>query len=445
VSPAGRFEAFLERRGYPFQKAAGDLAALSEMSGSAIVEWQRERCDEIVRYHAERNPLYRSLLGGRAPTRWCDLPIVDKSAFQRPVAECLSDATRDADIHLSSTSGSSGTPFFFARDKYTHARTWALIAEVYAWHGIGLESRQARFYGIPREPIPRLKEMAKDWLMNRARFPVFDLSDAVLERFRRRIARDRFDYLYGYTNSLAAFAAYVRRSGVQLKAECPTLRVCIVTSEMCTPEDRERLEEAFGVPVVNEYGASETGVIALEDLRHSWRISWKTLFLEVVDERGGPAADGSTGQILITDLYNRAMPFIRYRIGDVGSVRSAAATVSGESELAELEGRVNDTIRLPSGRRAAGLTFYYVSRSLLEKSGIMKEFIIRQTALDEFVFDVVSDAPLSPGDIRTIEAKMSQYLEPGLRLRVRRVDAIERPPSGKRKHFFSELPADGAA
>jgi phenylacetate-CoA ligase len=445
VSPANRFEAFLERRGYPFRQAAADLSRLSGTRGPAIAEWQRGRLDEIVRFHAERNPLYRSLLGGPPPRDWRDLPIVDKSAFQRPVAECLSEGVPKADLHVSSTSGSSGTPFFFARDKYTHARTWALIAEAYAWHGIGLGSRQARFYGIPREPIPRMKEMAKDRLMNRARFPVFDLSDPVLERFRRRLAKDRFDYAYGYTNSLAAFADYLHRAGVRLKAECPTLRVCIVTSEMCTPEDRERLERALGVPVVNEYGASETGVIALEDVRRAWRTSWKTLFLEVVDDDGRPVPDGSTGQIVITDLYNRAMPFIRYRIGDLGSLRSAAETASGEPEIAQLEGRINDTILLPSGRRAAGLTFYYVSRGLLEKSGVMKEFIIRQTALDEFVFDVVSDAPLSSGDVRTIEAKMSQYLEPGLRLRVRRVDAIERPASGKRKHFFSELPADGAA
>ena len=440
-----RFEDFLERRGYPFRDAAADIAKLSGTSPSAIVAWQRDRRAEIAKFHAERNPLYRSLLGRSGAREWDDLPVVTKEMFQRPVAECLSEGVAPADVHLSSTSGSSGTPFFFARDKYTHARTWALIAEVYAWHGIGLSSRQARFYGIPREPLPRLKEIAKDRLMNRARFPVFDLSDPTLEKFRRRLARGRFDYLYGYTNSLAAFADYLLRSGVTLRAECPTLRACIVTSEMCTPGDRDRLERAFGVPIVNEYGASETGVIALEDPRGAWRLAWKTLFLETVDDDGRPVPDGSSGQILVTDLFNRAMPFVRYRIGDVGVLRSAEATASGEPELAGLEGRINDTIRLPSGRRAPGLTFYYVSRGLLEKSGVLKEFIIRQTALDEFVFDVVSDAPLSQQDIRTIETKMSQYLEPGLRLRVRRVEAIERPASGKRKHFFSELPVDGAA
>ena len=281
--------------------------------------------------------------------------------------------------------------------------------------------------------------------MNRVRFPVFDLSDEKLESFRRRLARGTFDYLYGYTNSLLLFADYLRRRGRALVTDAPRLRACIITSEMCTPFDRARLEEAFGVPVVNEYGASETGVIALEDPRRVWRVSWKTLFVEIVDERGRAVDEGANGQILVTDLFNRAMPFIRYRIGDLGTLRQAASSSSGYPELTELHGRINDTIRLPSGRRAPGLTFYYVSRGLLERSGVLKEFIIRQTALDEFVFDVVSDAPLSPEDVRSIETKMAQYLEPGLRLRIRRVDSIERPPSGKRQHFFSELPAHDAA
>jgi hypothetical protein len=107
--------------------------------------------------------------------------------------------------------------------------------------------------------------------------------------------------------------------------------------------------------------------------------------------------------------------------------------------LRGLEGRTNDTIRLPSGRTAAGLTFYYVSRSILEQAGVLREFVIRQTALDEFCFDVVSDAPLKEEEVRSIEEKMALYLEPGLKLRVQRLPAIERPPSGKRKHFFSEL------
>jgi phenylacetate-CoA ligase len=429
----------LEWKGYPFERASVDLEAVSALSPRARLDWQQERKWEIARFHAANNPAYRALIAGAVPTRWDALPVVTKALFQRPLSEGLSQGYRPEAVHTSSTSGSSGEPFFFARDKYTHARTWALIAQRYGWHGLRLNSRQARFYGIPLEFWPRLGEMAKDRLMNRARFPVFDLSDPTLGGFRRRIARGRFDYLYGYTNSLLEFARYLLRIGAKLAAECPSLKACVVTSEMCTPADRGVLAEAFGVPIVNEYGASEIGVVAFEDPSGRWRLSSENVYVEVVDEGGRPVEDGQAGQILVTDLFNRAMPFVRYRVGDVGVLQTRPEIAGNGPELVSLDGRINDTILLPSGRKAAGLTFYYVARSLLAGAAAPREFVIRQTAMDEFVFDVVSDVPLSDQNVRTIQEKMVLYLEPGLRLRINPVAAIPRLPSGKRKHFFSEI------
>jgi phenylacetate-CoA ligase len=107
--------------------------------------------------------------------------------------------------------------------------------------------------------------------------------------------------------------------------------------------------------------------------------------------------------------------------------------------LKELSGRVNDMIYLPSGKVAAGLTFYYISRSILESLGIIKEFVIRQTTVDTFVFDVVMDRPFSEGETEFLESQMTQYLEPGLNLQINKVEIIMRPKSGKIKHFYSEL------
>src|SRR5690606_10146902 len=132
-------------------------------------------------------------------------------------------------------------------------------------------------------------------------------------------------------------------------------------------------------------------------------------------------------------LHNKAMPFIRYDVGDIGVLEKDDKGIV----LRRLSGRVNDTILLPGGRKSPGLTFYYVSRSILESSGILKEFIIRQVALDTFEFDVVSDVPLEDKHIAEIKEKMDQYLAPGLRLKVNQVDQIKRPASGKIKHFYS--------
>ena len=90
-------------------------------------------------------------------------------------------------------------------------------------------------------------------------------------------------------------------------------------------------------------------------------------------------------------------------------------------------------------KKSPGLTFYYISRSILETSGVLKEFIIRQTKLDKFVFDIVSYRPLNEKEKNKIQLNMDKYLEPGLKIEINNVNQIKRPHSGKIKHFYSEI------
>ena len=91
-------------------------------------------------------------------------------------------------VYVNKTSGSSGDPFIFAKDKFSHALTWANIINRFGWHGIDFNSSyQARFYGIPLDFIGNRKERFKDFLSNRFRFSIFDLSDEILEEFFDKI------------------------------------------------------------------------------------------------------------------------------------------------------------------------------------------------------------------------------------------------------------------
>ena len=411
---------------------------LRRLDASSLRKHQEEQAWNIARYHLEHNALYRDKVGSALPSRWHELPVMRKSDFQRPLEELISDEFYLKELYVANTSGSSGHPFFYAKDKFCHALTWAEIKALYAEHGLSSRSRQARFYGMPLKGKSHWIERAKDFAMNRRRFPVFDLSDEVLDKWISLFKRRRFDYLYGYTSSLVYFARHCRLRGISLKDICPSLRLCLVTSEVCTPEDRNILEQGFGLPVVNEYGASETGLIAFEHPDGRWQLCEELLYVEVVDEHDHPLPFGKTGRLLITSLYNRAMPFIRYEIGDVGILQKGA---NGRRELASLQGRTNDFVRLPSGGVSPGFTFYYISRSLLEEKSFIKEFIIRQTAIHRLEFYVVADRPLTEAEKRLIGQKADEYLEPGLEIVVHEVDRIERSEAGggKIKHFYSEL------
>ena len=430
MTAISKFESVLRLQGFRFREAEAELRAIQAREGEAFTEWQDQQRLAIVAHHQQHNAFYRGL-GAELPgglEDWSKLPVMEKSHYQRPLGELLADSHAVRDVYTANTSGSSGHPFTYAKDRPCHALAWALIKHRYALHGLTLDSKQARFYGIPLDTISYAKEKLKDRLMNRVRFPVFDLSDTAMAKFVEGFAGTRFEYIYGYTLSIVLFARYCLREKIRVREICPSLRVCIVTSEVCTPEDRALLEAAFDIPIVNEYGASEMSIMAFEDPAGNWILSEEIGYFETNDE----------GELLVTSLHNYAFPIIRYRIGDVAAL--ASDRVDGKYRcLRELHGRVNDTIVLPSGKKAAGLTFYYVSRSILERSGALREFIIRQTAKDTFVFEVVADRDLTEEEVATIRVETARYLEPGLTVTIQRVERLDRPESGKIKHFYSEL------
>lgn len=215
------------------------------------------------------------------------------------------------------------------------------------------------------------------------------------------------------------------------------MKCCVVTSEMLFDDDKKLLEKQFGVPVVNEYGASELDLIAFQNPDGEWQVNSETLFVEILDDDNAVLPNGKEGRIVITSLYNKAHPFIRYDIGDVG-ILDEKSTFK-KPILKKLIGRTNDIAILPSGKKSPGLTFYYVTKSIIEDDGNVKEFVIKQTKIDTFDIEYVSKIELTSIQIKNIEKAIATYLESGLTFKFTRKSTLERSKSGKLKQFISTV------
>ena len=155
----------------------------------------------------------------------------------------------------------------------------------------------------------------------------------------------------------------------------------------------------------------------------------------ILDDHNNSLPNGEEGRVVITSLYNKAHPFIRYDIGDIG-ILSKKSTIK-KPILQKLIGRTNDIAILPSGKKAAGLTFYYITKSIVEDDGNVKEFVIEQTKTDTFKINYVSGQPLNDTKINTITIEMEKYLEKGLTILFERQEKLKRSKSGKLKQFSS--------
>ncbi len=432
------FDLSLKINGFPIKSASIEYEKILNIEENNYFEFTEQRKRNIVEFHFENNKFYKNLIGEKLPEKWGDFPVLTKKNLQKPLSERLSNGYSGNKVFVNKTSGSSGDPFIFAKDKYCHALTWSSIIHKFGWFGIDFNrSYQARFYGIPLNFISYRKERLKDFLSNRYRFSIFDLSDNVLEKILKKFQQSKFDYINGYTSSIVLFAKFLKKKNIILKDICPTLKVCMVTSEMLFEEDQLLLEQQFGIPVVNEYGASELDLIAFQNPDGEWQVNAETLFVEVLDENNQPVPNGKEGRIVITSLYNKAHPFIRYDIGDIGILDEKST--SKKPVLKQLIGRTNDIAILPSGKKSPGLTFYYVTKSIIEDDGNVKEFIIKQTKIDSFEVEYVSEKELTQPQIEKIEQAIALYLESGLNFLFIRKETLERTNRGKLKQFKSML------
>jgi phenylacetate-CoA ligase len=432
------FDFSLKVNGFDIDKAKVALSKIQAQNDLEFEVYIALQKKEIVSYHLEHNSFYKSFGTTIDINDWNSIPIMTKRHLQQPIEKRLSQGFTPKNVYINKTSGSSGQPFIFAKDKWCHTMTWAEIMNRFSWYGIDFNtSKQARFYGIPLDKKGYIKERFKDWLSNRFRFSVFDLSDAAFDKTLKKFRTSDFDFINGYTSPIVQFAKYLKKQNIVLTTICPSLKVCIVTSEMLFESDKSLMEAQFGVPVVNEYGASELDLIAFQNTKDDWQVNTETLYVEVLDENNTVLPYGEEGRIVITSFYNKAHPFIRYDIGDIGSL-SKDSTIR-KPILKQLIGRTNDIAILPSGKKAAGLTFYYITKSVIENDSNVSEFIIEQDALDHFKIYFVSREALSSDKTSLIIKEMERYLESGIEVSFERVDHLKRTKSGKLKQFVSNL------
>lgn len=430
------FDWTLKFNGFPIDKAKTALQQIQDISEATYASYLDQKKKEIVAYHLENNTTYKNIGSDIDLDDWNSVPIMTKRDLQQPLHLRLSDGFSVNNCYVNKTSGSSGDPFVFAKDKFCHALTWAVIQNRFGWFGLDFNtSKQARFYGIPLDKKGYYKERFKDIMSNRFRFSVFDLSDHAFEKLLEKFKSEPFKYINGYTSAIVQFAKFLERRKIVLTQLCPSLTACVVTSEMLFEDDKAILEEWFGVPVVNEYGASELDLIAFQNPNGQWQVNSETLFVEILDEDNQPKPYGQEGRVVITSLYNKAHPFIRYDIGDIG-ILSKSSTLK-LPVLEKLIGRTNDIAVLPSGKKAAGLTFYYITKALIEDDGNVKEFVIEQIKLDTFMVRYTSHQELSEKKKARVMEEIIRYLEPGIQVLFERENMLKRSKGGKLKQFIS--------
>jgi len=415
----------------------------------AVRELQDDKLRRLVR-HAYRNvPYYRKRMqeAGLKPEDirgqgdLYKLPFLTKADVRAHLYfDIMSENHDKSQVLRVTTSGSTGEPFVCYADRAQLEFRWAATLRAQEWTGYRFGDPTVRLWhqtiGMSKSQVA--KERADAILSNRTFIPVFELSDENLESMIAIIREKEPVLLDGYAEALDFLAHYIKgRGGLSARPRA------IMSSAQTLPLTSRRLiEEAFGCKVFDKYGSREFSGIAYECEAHAGHHVVAEGYIVEILRDGEPVKPGETGEVVITDLNNYCMPFIRYRIGDLAEAMDPEATCAcgrGAPRVGAIEGRVQSIIQGEGGRYLPGTFFAHY---LKEFDHAIKRFQVIQEERDAIRFRVVKGGRYSEDVLAEVLATFRAHLGEGMRIDVEFTDDLAMIRTGKRVASVSKLSVD---
>jgi len=403
---------FRRKYGRVFHEELARLAANEKKSFDQLLHEQQQTIKQLLRYAVKNVPYYRE--GRFSPDNFSEWPLLDKATVAKMPEKFVSDEFSLHRLAVLQTSGTTGTPLTVRFTNECHQTEMAFRWRHKAWGGVPFLSRSAYLSGHPVVPSAQTEPpfWRVDQVERRLLCSSYHFTAQNLPHYADALAGFAPDFLHGYPSSLFVLAQHVLERGEHSVRP----RVIYTGSETLLDFQRAVVERAFGAKVFNWYGNTEMTGNIVECAYGSlhYRMDYGLIELQ------------ADGEIVATGLFNRAMPLIRYRTGDVATAQAGTCECGCAFPLIEhIAGRIEDYIRTPDGRTVGRLDHIFKGVEHVREAQIVQ----RQT--DELQLRIVRVDGFTSDDEGAILAAARERLGPSIRLRCEYVDAIERTAAGK--------------
>lgn len=350
----------------------------SEKADRVLLEArQLDKLKSFLCFTNKHSPFYRKLFSevGFNPDMLQSLddlkviPAADKTMLIQNNAAVHSNYSFK-NVRTAITSGTSGQALSFKRNEEWDSANRAGVMRGYSWYGVKVSDKNGYFWGYNIDSNASRKIRLLDAAQNR--FRLFQYSDEEISEFCETM-KDA-SYLSGYSSMIYKIAKEVNKRGLKFS----NIKMVKGTSEMILPKYQDEVKQAFGLKMISEYGAAETGLIAFECPHGKSHINTDAVVVET-DENG---------EALITNLYSHSFPIIRYRLGDILNLSDKHCTCGMQHPLIEdIVGRKGANI-VGVVQEYPSFTFYYVFKNLALEDGISLNYKAYQQQIGEVVIQI---------------------------------------------------------
>ncbi|QHI35215.1 hypothetical protein IMCC3317_05610 [Kordia antarctica] len=323
-------------------------------------------------------------------------------------------------VFTATTSGSSGDPLVYKREESADSFNRASIFRGYSWHNVQPWERNGYFWGFDFSRFKQLKISALDALQNR--FRMFDYKEKAFNRFVKKLRKAT--YIHGYSSMIYQSAKLINDKKLPKPKH---LKMVKGTSEKIYDSYTEEVQKAFGVPIISEYGAAETGIIAFECAKGNMHLNMEGVLVEEIDK-----------QIVVTNLQMKTFPIIRYQLGDYIELASKDTKCScgmAHYILNEVAGRVGENV-YGNKEIYPSLYFYYIFKNLGKKHDIKLTYQIIQKEKGILIFNLKEN--LTNKHEQLLKQEIYNYFSDDITYNINQ-NVKKKAGNGKTKSFISYI------
>jgi len=363
------------------------------------------------------------------------LPILDKQMIRQHYDELIAKNHHHS-TRTKKTGGSTGVPLRFEFDDESDQRRNAVMWRGYRWAGNKMGNKSLYIWGAPideEDKQKKFKDACYNYITRKKILNSFALSENTINEYVEQINRYKPINLVGYVAPLIIIGKYIQKESLTVA----NLSSIITGAEILHEFQRELLEDVFNCPVYNTYGCREFMLIASEcGQSKGLHINTDHLLVETIDDNGNEI-NNKPGKVIITDLHNYGMPFIRYINGDIAVLDERICDCGrGLPIMSSIQGRELDIIRTPDGRIVPGEYFPH----LIKEISSIKEFQVVQYKLNKIkIYLVLQTGGLAVSDERYLRNKISNTLGDKVYISFEYLDKIPRTNTGKLRVTMSCL------
>lgn len=392
----------------------------------SLEQIQEEKLGKLLSYARSNVPYYKKHLA-QQDVRGLDalqsIPILDKRTVRKQGDAFLSVQCREEKLLHKKTSGSTGTPLDLYFNYHDCVYGNALR------HHILSECGFTRFSRLVNLTTDRIMPPFQGLLYRVCYIPISEDESKALETLKRLKP--------AVTLSHPSQAVILAR--LNAESDKPLgIRSMVMLSEQLSDLARAEIEKSFCSNVRNWYGARESWGIAWECEKGGMHVCSDSVIMEIVDKEGHPVKPGQEGEVILTSLWNRTMPFIRYRVGDRAALGGSCSCGRGLPVLKKLSGRDDDLVVLPSGR-IRSLRSLNITRTFALHEKTLSFMLIQENEGLFVVKSVPCGKGLSEKDKKQIEDRIKAgCLGEEVSVEFEEVSAIPKAATGKLQKFLSK-------